>query len=494
MKKTNIILLLILGMGNFLFAQTWDILDKSMAAWNVDGGAGNNKAWSQFQGGSAAGVATQQSGYVNLTKTNASTSSGYWSWVRSAAFADLTSATAYSIEVKARVKPVGVADAGSYYESNQISLRSKGDGISAPIYLKYGDGVSGGWVSATSGGTSNVYALNTAEWQVYRLVFHADHTKYDVYVDGVDSPILENIATITKGDDNGVYFGAEGNHRCNIDVEYVKMGTGDFYSNPKISSIALSRESHVSGNETTVSVTAYTYLIGNGEKLLFSFVDGNDSEIITPVEATVENNTAAINIVIPANVAYGHYAVKVAAKGQINGVNVTPKTVAYEIKDPLAAQTWDILDRDFSVKAWNVSPAWTLEKGGNVPTNFVTQQDGYVNINKTQAYGNSYYAFLISPAVTLSANTAYTYEIKARAQAIDKNEFPDVMKPTPSGVGGYEANQIGFLLNNKHMSFYLIYGDENSGYAASPVVDGTGVSPSSVAKHTLNTSEWHVYR
>jgi predicted GH43/DUF377 family glycosyl hydrolase/lysophospholipase L1-like esterase len=332
MKRTTFLFVSILFLGNLLFAQTWDILDKSMAAWNADGGSDNNRAWAQFQGGSAGGVATQQSGYVNLTKTNASTNPGYWSWLRSAAFADLMPATAYSIEVKARIKPVGIADAGSYYESNQISLRSKGDGIGAPIFLKYGDGISGGWVSTTSGGTSNVYALNTAEWQVYRWVFHPDHLTYDVYVDGVEDALFENVATISKSDDNGVYFGAEGNHRCNIDVEYVKMGTGDFYSKYKIVSLSLSSSSHVENTEKTITVTATTAMIDDGEKLLVSLVDGGDNTVVDAVEALVSQDKATANLSIPASVPKGKYFVKAAAPGgKIGDANIRPKTAEYVI-------------------------------------------------------------------------------------------------------------------------------------------------------------------
>lgn len=484
MKRIILTIVLIWGLGN-LFAQTWDILDKSMAAYNQNDGNPTNQAWEVVQGGSAGSTITQQTGYVNFTKTNTG-SSARWAWLRPvAALADFTSGQPYSIEIKARVNPIDktVFPDGTYFEANQLSLRLK-EKATTPIYLRYGDAESGSISTVSSG--SNAYNINTSEWQIYRIVLRAD-LKYDVYIAGVDGPIFEGALGGTNSDQNGIYVGAESQHRCNMDIEYVKVGTGDVFSKPQISSIVLSRDSHVEGTGTTVSITAYTASFDDGEELLFSFVDGDDNEKTTAVEATVGNNVAATNIVIPADLSAGLYYVKVSAKNQINGVDIEPKTVPYEIKDPLLAETWDILDRDFSVKAWDASPAWTLEKATNIPTSIVTQNDDYVNINKTQAAGSAAYGFLISPAVTVSANTAYTYEIKARTQAIDKEQFPD-------GNGGNEANQIGFLLNNKLMSIYLVHGDENTGYIASPISAGTGVSPSHTARYALNTSEWHIYR
>ncbi|MDR2626409.1 MAG: T9SS type A sorting domain-containing protein [Dysgonamonadaceae bacterium] len=489
MRTIHLFIAFILFAGNLFAAATWDILDKSMAAWNADGGASTNRAWAINQGGAAGGVALQREGYVNFTKTNAGgTGSGCWSWVKPATALTNLTGTDYSIEVKARVNAIGIAD-GTYFETNQISLRLKSKNIVAPIFLKHGNAESGS-LSIKPG--DNAYIINTSEWQVYRLVFHANTSKYDVYVEGVDDPVFENIATDPKQDDDGVYFGAESQHRCNIDIEYVKMGTGDFFAKSRISSVTLSRENHQSGSASTVSVSVNTVLIANGEKLLVSFVDRDGNNVVDPVEVTVTNNVATAAIVIPAIVPEGQYSIKVAAPGnQIGGVAVSPKTIPYEIIDPTEAQTWDILNRNFFVKAWNAAPAWVLENN-NVPAGFVTQQSGYVNIKKMQAGGSYLYGFLTSPPVNVSANTAYTYEVKARTHAIDKTEFPDALKPPSSGSGGYESNHIAFRLNNKYMSIHLINGDANTGYIASHIADGTG--PSYTARHALNTSEWHVYR
>ncbi len=302
-----------------------------MAAYNQNEGTSANNAWEVSQGGSAAGIVTQQAGYVNFVKTNTG-SSARWAWLRPAtALADLTPGTAYSIEIKTRVHPIGIADEGSYFEANQIALRLGSKGIAVPVYLRYGNGISGGSVSTVPAGT-NAYKLNTSGWQVYRMVFHADHSSYDVYVAGVEDPVFENIAIANTSDQNGIYFGAESYHRCNIDVEYVKMGTGDFFSKSKIVSVSLSSNSHVENMEKTITVTANTVLIDDGEKLLVSLVDDEDNVIVDAAEAVVSQDKAVVDFTIPATVAKGNYFVKAAAAdGKIKGITISPKTAEYII-------------------------------------------------------------------------------------------------------------------------------------------------------------------
>ena len=332
MKKINIVLALILLSCNFLLAQTWDILDKSMAAYNQNDGASNNQAWALVQAGSAGSVITQQAGYVNFVKTNAG-STVRWAWLRpSKPLVDLNVGTAYSIEVKARVKPVGVPDESSYFEANQISLRLGGKGIAAPIYIKYGNGVTGGFVSTSSSGTTNTYSINTSDWQVYRWVFHPDQLKYDVYIKGVAEPIFENVGIVTTADQNGIYVGAESYHRCNIDIGYVKMGTGAFYSKPKITSVLLSAIGQGDDKMETIVATVNTLQIDNNTKLLISLVDGDDNTVVDAVEAIVSQNKATINFTIPAGLNKGKYYIKAAAPGEkIGDVSITPQKAEYLI-------------------------------------------------------------------------------------------------------------------------------------------------------------------
>lgn len=340
MKKINVFIALLLLLCCPVMPQTWDVLDKDMDAYNQDGGLAVNGAWQVNQGGNAGGVATQEEDYVNFKKTNAGGSgSGCWAWVRPAtALPELEAGVSYSVEVKARVQSVGVADNGSYIEANQIALRLGGKGIAAPIYLKYGDGVSGGSLSSSADG-ADAYMLNTTEWQVYRWVFQADHASYDVYVDGINEPIFEDLDVVSTSDQNGVYFGAESYHRCNIDVMYVKMGTGDFFSRSKIVSVDLSSDSQVEKTARTIEVTVNTVRINDGEKLLVSLVDEDDRVLVDAVETRVEADKAVVQLTVPATLTRGNYFVKVAAPNDyIGDVPVRPQMVEYFVclENPLA--------------------------------------------------------------------------------------------------------------------------------------------------------------
>ena len=112
MRKLYLIIVLFVFLGNVNYAQTWDILDKSMATWNQDDGNTNNQSWEIFQGGSAGSVLELRddnndgtNDYVNFTKTNTG-SSARWAWVRpKAALTGIIVGQAYSIEAKIRVNP-----------------------------------------------------------------------------------------------------------------------------------------------------------------------------------------------------------------------------------------------------------------------------------------------------------------------------------------------------------------------------------------------------
>lgn len=331
-RKFNFLLAFILLYCNSIFSQSWDILDKSMANYNQDGGTTTTRVWEVFQGGSAGSVITRQSTYVNFTKTNTG-SSARWAWVRpSNALTNLTPRTAYSVEIKARVNRIdktSFPDTNSYFEANQIALRLGSKSIAAPIFLKYGDGTTNGLISTSASG-SNAYILNTSTWQIYRLVFNADHASYDVFIEGIEDPIFENVGVATTGDQNGIYFGAESYHRCNIDVEYVKMGTGDLFSKSKIVSVILNSSSQVENTETTITATATTVLIDDGETILFSLIDEDENIIVDEVAAVVSQDKAEAELIIPATVGIGKYFVQASVlNGKIGDYPVNPKKAEY---------------------------------------------------------------------------------------------------------------------------------------------------------------------
>lgn len=352
MKKIIFTLAFTVFFGNMFANPTWDILDKSMAQWNVDEGADNNKSWASFIGSNLKknpdGYSiTQEEGFVNLTKTHVEATAS--SAMINSAGVIATTNTPYSIEFKVRINPINKTDfpdiVGTGWELNLISARVNKK--TTDIYLGYAaDGR--GYITLKKGFPAmeeeRVYR-DISDWHIYSFMLSADNKTFDVYVDG--ELIFENAVTADMNSASNILRvgTAVERARCNIDLEYAKMGTGDFYSKPRISSVTLSSVTHVAGNETTVSVTANTSLIDNGEKLLFSFVDGEDTDLITPVEAIVTNNTATSNIIIPATVSKGEYAVKVSVVGdQIGEVAVTPKTIKYEVTEDFGTSIQEITE------------------------------------------------------------------------------------------------------------------------------------------------------
>ena len=332
MKKICVFAAFFLSAINLVTAQTWDILDKQMAAWNQNGGAATNKAWTSSQAGSGI-LITQESGYVNITKTGTNATNNYAFLIPQVL--TLSSNTAYSFAIKARVKPInkaGYPDAQSAFESNQLSARFNNKNLA--IHLKYGD-VNEGYISLSAGlshGDNDKYKINTSEWHVYRFVFYPDNSIYDVYLDDIVAPVFENIPTTSMTGSNIIRLGAESTHRCNLDIEYVKMGTGAFYSKPKIISVVLNAESQADDKAKTIAVTVNTILIDNNEKLLVSLVDSNDNTKVDAIEAVVSQGKTIVNFTIPAGLPRGKYFVKAAAlNGKIAEVDISPKKAEYFI-------------------------------------------------------------------------------------------------------------------------------------------------------------------
>ena len=322
-KMKNLIFIGMLLAVPALFAQ-WDIAEKQMGTFYAE------PAWQEYAGGNANAILTQSSDYVNFRKT-ANGQSGYWAWLRQTEpFDALQPGTPYSIEVKARLHSIDMPDDGNGYEANQISLRMKSENLYAPIYLKYGD-ASTGYVSTTSGGEEPYY-LNTSEYQVYRLVLLPDHKTYDVYVEGVDEPIFEDVAVGEHADENGVYIGAESRHRCNIDIMYVKMGTGAFFSKAKIVSVTTDTYCQPAGKTQAVAVTVNTLLVPDGETILVSLVDGDGQVMVPAVEAVVAQDKASATLSVPADLSAGSYFVKAAVQDdKIGEVEVRPRLTEYLI-------------------------------------------------------------------------------------------------------------------------------------------------------------------
>jgi hypothetical protein len=339
---------------------TWDILDKNMDGLTVSKG-------SSISSGASITKATDAGvDYVNIKKegntgednaqfyltttsnvpdVTATAGNDYINRIGTGIIAD---GEAYTVEVKARI-PSGSTAAG-----NQIGVRLFNDKLMGII-------LGNGTVSAATERSTGMEAdpgrtanLSTSDWHDYRIVLKADKASYNVYVDGSDTPLFGDVPTISPAGGSGVNLirlGAESWAECDMDVASVKMGTGDFNSIPKISAVDLSQDSHIAGSEATVTVTARTASIGNGETLLFSLVDEDDTEVVAVVNGAVTDNVATADIVIPAGIAAGAYFVKVYASGQIGDVDVTPKTVPYEIEDNETGISGVISGKSISVSA-----------------------------------------------------------------------------------------------------------------------------------------------
>lgn len=330
----KIIFLVTLGLlsANLFATETWDVLDKSMEAWNANGGETNNKAWATSQAGSGIKV-TQETGYVNITKTSVASGSNY-AFLIPQAFISLPE-TPYSIAIKARCHPIDKGiypDVSGGFESNQISARVNNKNLA--IHLKYGD-ENTGYLTVNPGlepKDADKYKINTSEWHTYRIVFHADNSIYDVYVDDIKEPIFENVATSVMAGSSILRLGAESTHRCNMDIEYAKVGTGDFYSRAKLVSVSLSAISQAEEKSNTVTVTANTIAIDDNQKLEVSLVDSDNKIVVSAVEAIVLESKAKVDFTIPSGLTKAKYFVKIAAPdGKIGDVNVTPQLADYMI-------------------------------------------------------------------------------------------------------------------------------------------------------------------
>lgn len=332
MKKTYIIFTLFFFAGSLFASETWDILDKSMAKWNVNEGANYNLAWKTSQAGSGIAV-TQKNGYVNITKTGTATSNNYAFLIPQTLA--LSTNTAYSFVVKARINPIDKGafhDVSGSFESNQISARLNNKNMA--IHVKYGD-ENVGYISLTgalSHSDENKYKINTSDWHVYRFVLYPDNSMYDIYIDDIEEPIFEDVPTSSMTGTNILRLGAESNHRCNMDIEYVKMGTGAFYAKPKIVSVDLSAGGQGDDKTETIITTVNTILIADNEKLLISLVDSDDRTVVNAVEAVIMQSKAEVNFTVPAGLPRGKYFVKAAApSGKIGDIDIIARKAEYLI-------------------------------------------------------------------------------------------------------------------------------------------------------------------
>lgn len=458
MKKSIYLLSLIMFISNLLFAQTWNILDKSMASWSVGGGLESNKAWVLAKGTSLTSSnysVTQGTAYVSIWKPYAAAANNYAFLTPPSLI--LVSNTAYTIEVKARVKSIdknSYPDTEAGFESNQISARLNGKNLA--IHLKYGTDNEGYMAvkPAVSHSDNEKYKINTTEWHIYKIVFHADNLMYDVYVDNVTDPIFENVATAAMTGTNIIRLGAESFHRCNMDVEYVKMGTGAFYSKPKITSVLISAGGQGNDKTQTIVTTINTIKIDDNEKLLISLVDGNDNVVVSDKEAVVLQNKATINFTIPAGLKSGKYYIKASAPGgKIGDVSISPQKAEYLINT-------------------SVFEGKNLATFGNSIT--AAENSWAHQVYKTLRFGNLYNG-------AISAAIWYKRERTVAGQTIQTQNFydPDFAGIRTSAPEGEDLMQHQQRINNcaiVHLQKYFIELDKKAAPAPDVIIFSYGTN------------------
>lgn len=328
MKNKNRVILIAMtvGLSFTLYAtdENWNIINKSMAAWNAD-----DDAWIQEK---SYLKATQKDGYVNLTKT-----STVVDYIKPTVNPSVVKTAVYTIDVKARINASSPVDTESAFEANMIAVCIGGKLIK--IYLKNGNENTGYIfdtpISIHKNGKK--YILNTAEWHVYRFTYNPDNYTCDVYLDDGDEPLICGLKTHYDGSNNYVRLGAEQNRYCNMDVEYVKFGTGNFALKTQIRDVVVSSDSHVAGNGRTIpTLTVNTDLVENGQMVYVALYDENNVRKTTPVALTVNNNTASTSsFAIPSSFAKGKYNIKAFVENdKIGDLTVRPKTIDYCIVDP----------------------------------------------------------------------------------------------------------------------------------------------------------------
>lgn len=326
---TLIVSFLCCANSSFAINEVWDILDKSMSAWNVNGGTDLNKAWSLSK---TYLTATQQVGYVNLKKM-----SGADGYMIPATFTT-TSTNTHTVDIKARINPINketYPDTDADFEANQISVRVGNKRIR--LYLVSGDETNG-YISNTAKTTDPgvvTYTMNTAEWHTYRFVIHPASSTYDIYVDNGDEPVLSGLKPIYETNANSIFIGGASRQRCDMDIEYVKVGTGNLSLKTQIRGVNVNSDSHIEGGVRSINVTVNTDLVADGQQIFLALYDENDVQQTTAITLTVNNNTVTTAFSLPADLAKGKYFIKAYAQDNVIGsVNVKPVAREYYIVDP----------------------------------------------------------------------------------------------------------------------------------------------------------------
>ncbi len=294
----------------------WDLFDADMADYTQS---------FKITQSSGVGTVTQKEGYINIFCDQVADRSKFiWVSPNDSLAPVLPKGGPFTVEMSVRLAGDMAGD-----RANELSVRVNGTGKYFPIFLKYGDESTGGGVTnqgAFSGADiAAPVAVDTTSWHNYAMVIDPVNKGYKVYVDGTEILNIELSGWGLSGADM-VRVGADNKGRCNMDVQSMRVGTGDLsaflgpydgpeYAVPKLTKAQLTGSTSQDENvEGTVSVTVTSAACEDGTAISAQLVkaDGTAVEGVT-ASGTLQDNTADLTLTIPAGkAAVGTYYVEVS--------------------------------------------------------------------------------------------------------------------------------------------------------------------------------------
>lgn len=311
-------------------AETWNILDKSMDAWNQAGETELDAAWKCSKTYLSA---EQADGYVHIWKF-----SGADGFLTPESYPATNKANDYTIDIMAKLNPIALEDTETVFEANQITICFGGKKLK--VYLKYGDAENGylSFTPAWKHDADEKYLLDTSGWHVYRFVYYAADYTYDVYVDNLEEPVVSGVKTHYDGSNNYFRIGADKNQYCDMDIAYVRCGTGNFSLMPQVRSLSLNSDSHVAGNPHTVQVTLETDLVEDGTPVYVSVYDKAGQSWMEPRTFAIADNKASGSLDIPAGLPEGIYEIRAYAD-MPEGETIKSHSEPYYVVGPSPIET-----------------------------------------------------------------------------------------------------------------------------------------------------------
>ena len=291
--------------------ERWDLMDHAMGPdWKADG----------WRSSSKTGSFSQNADYVNIQKPNGSGigSEKLYHWACSPATLRLPR-DGFTLQVRARA--AGVVDNAANEIGVRMGLHSEDtNGQLASIFLGYG---KDGFVSSSATGTGRyVMKLDTTVWHDYSLVVRQENGAYffDLYVD--DALAFENAPLATYKGGDLIRLGADNGGRCNLDVQTVRLGTGEVLpegmSPARVTGVSLSAQSQKENEAKSVTVTITGRDFEDGAQVELTLVDRNDNTVSdVTARAVFTDNTAAAALSIPAGLSATTYYVKAQANGRV---------------------------------------------------------------------------------------------------------------------------------------------------------------------------------